>query len=272
MYEQYWGLEFSPFLNNFDVNQFFESSTHEEAVARLFYLVEQHRRFGVVTGLAGTGKSLLLQVLADQVSRTQRRLVAVDLCGADGQEMLWQMASEMNLVPQPSDTPRILWQALDDHLSALSAAGIQTVFLIDHLDRADAACLPLLQRICMLSRGSRCWTTMIAAVRTIGENSQGRTLEELSDLSVDVGPLTREETAAYVTRQCRLARCERRIFDMTALARVFELTGGIPRDINRLCDLALLAGLGEGTSRIHRGIIDSVAGEATARFRRYSAA
>ena len=56
MYESYWGLSASPFTNRLSTKWFHESGINEEALARLFYLIEQKRGFGMLSGGDGTGK------------------------------------------------------------------------------------------------------------------------------------------------------------------------------------------------------------------------
>jgi len=51
-----------------------------------------------------------------------------------------------------------------------------------------------------------------------------------------------EETAAYIEHRMTAAGATREIFAAEALQKAHQLTGGIPRRINRLCDLALVVG------------------------------
>ena len=120
MYERYWGLSGSPFQNTLDDSRIYESPQHEEALARLYYLVEQRRHCGLLIGVGGTGKSLLLSILANQVRRTQRQSVEIDLLGMTGGELLWQVAAQLNLSPRESDPPSSLWRAVRDQLHALA--------------------------------------------------------------------------------------------------------------------------------------------------------
>jgi len=62
MYQTHWGLQESPFRGCLDPKSFYQSPTHEEALARLHFLVEHGRRLGLLTGPSGSGKSLLLEV------------------------------------------------------------------------------------------------------------------------------------------------------------------------------------------------------------------
>ena len=58
---EHWGLDSWPFRAVLDVNRFYPSAGHDEAIARLEYLVEARRRLGVLFGEAGVGKSLVLR-------------------------------------------------------------------------------------------------------------------------------------------------------------------------------------------------------------------
>ena len=73
MYASHWGLQESPFRNYTNPQRFYQSPTHEEALARLHFLVEEHRRLGLLLGPGGSGKSFLLEVFAAQLRRGGRR-------------------------------------------------------------------------------------------------------------------------------------------------------------------------------------------------------
>ena len=72
MYQTHWGLRETPFRTCLDPRFFYQSPTHEEALARLHFLVEQNRRLGVLLGEPGSGKSLLLEVFAAEGRRDGR--------------------------------------------------------------------------------------------------------------------------------------------------------------------------------------------------------
>jgi general secretion pathway protein A len=62
--------------------------------------------------------------------------------------------------------------------------------------------------------------------------------------------LSFEETVAYVSHRLAAGGVDRPVFDPAALQTLFELSGGIPRRINRLCDLGLLVGYADNSPRI----------------------
>src|SRR5215813_8487254 len=79
---EYWGLERWPFRGSVGENQFYPTAGHDEALARIEYLVESQRRLGVLVGEAGIGKSLILRVAAKRLIRTGAGAVVIDALGA----------------------------------------------------------------------------------------------------------------------------------------------------------------------------------------------
>ncbi len=58
---KHWGLERWPFTSAPGVRQFYPTATHNEALARIEYLVETRWRLGALLGDSGVGKSLVLR-------------------------------------------------------------------------------------------------------------------------------------------------------------------------------------------------------------------
>ncbi len=76
--------------------------------------------------------------------------------------------------------------------------------------------------------------------------------------------LSLEESFSYIQHRLQAAGAQREIFDATALEAVHHLALGVPRRINRLCDLALLIGFAEERSLIGREQIEAVSEELVA--------
>ena len=77
-------------------------------------------------------------------------------------------------------------------------------------------------------------------------------------------PFNESETAAYVEHRLRVAGARRTIIEPDAVATLHELTHGIARQINRLCDLALLIGFAEERRTLSADHFESVCRELVA--------
>ncbi|MFN7868491.1 MAG: ExeA family protein, partial [Planctomyces sp.] len=91
-----------------------------------------------------------------------------------------------------------------------------------------------------------------------------RRFGELSERVTAASPLhgfTAVETADYVQQCLRQAGADRPLFTDQALASLHDVSGGIPRRINRIGDMALLVGFAEQRSVIGEEQIESLATE-----------
>jgi general secretion pathway protein A len=89
-------------------------------------------------------------------------------------------------------------------------------------------------------------------------------LEERLGVKCLLRPFAEAETAQYVAHRLQTAGAAPAIFDRAALAEIHRLTHGIPRRINRLCDLALLIGYAEQRKSISADQLDSIHDELVA--------
>jgi general secretion pathway protein A len=76
-----------------------------------------------------------------------------------------------------------------------------------------------------------------------------------------LNPLSKGEIADYVVHRLTIAGARRRLFHPTAIARLFRLSGGIPRIINLICDRALLGAYTQGTTQVDKNIVRRAAAE-----------
>ncbi|HTQ39065.1 MAG TPA: AAA family ATPase [Pirellulales bacterium] len=262
MLRKYWKLRESPFRGTLDWRRFFRSPVHEEALARLHFLVEQRRRLGLLLGPAGCGKSLVLDIFARRLRRGGAQVVNVNLLGTNLHEFLWLMAAELGLNPDRHDDPFRLWRDVLDRLAENRYQQLDTVLLLDDADDAPAVVSDHIVRLAQTENisGGRL-TIVLAAAATPPANSAVRLsprLLELAELRIDLEAWEPADTAQYVNETLAQAGSMSPIFTNEALDRLHELTAGIPRRIDQLANLALLAGAGRQLAQIDVDTVDSV--------------
>ena len=98
-------------------------------------------------------------------------------------------------------------------------------------------------------------------LRDVLNNPDLRQLKQRIALRCVIKPLPNvEETDRYITSRLLVAGAERTdVFSPEAIDYIFRCSEGIPRNINNLCDNALLAGYAAGETTIGRPIIEEVA-------------
>ena len=258
MYHSHWGLDETPFRTPLDPRFFHESPTHEEALARLHFLVDYRRRLGLLIGPQGSGKSLLLEVFAGQLRERGLPVAKLGLLGVDRLEMLWLLAGELDLNPGGELSFPRLWRAITDRLTEYRYQQLDTVVLLDDADRAAKPVLTEVARLVQFDCSPESRLTIVLAGRPTQAARLGDALLERAELRIDVEPWKPDETEEYVRASLARAGRESPVFDTAALERLHQLGEGIPRRIIQLADLALVAGAGRSLERIDADTVESV--------------
>ncbi len=264
MYARHWGLVDIPFQSTVDRRWFYEGPSHEEALARLLFLVEQHRRLGLLIGAAGTGKTMLLSVLQRSAAQAQTEVVDVNVAGRSGNEVVWELAAKLRLNPRSDETPAMLWRKIEETLIGNQLARAQTLLVFDHFEWADRDCQKAVARLVHLNTQAPAWTTIVAAVRQHSVRECCELFRPLVDLTIDVPAFNHDESRDYVISLLTRAGRREPLFTDSALDRLHELSGGVPRELNRLCDMSLLAAMSAGAAAVTADIVSSFAEEETA--------
>lgn len=254
MYEAHWELRESPFRNRNRLKYFFPGASHEESLARMHFLVEQRRMLGVLSGGDGCGKSLTLAVLAGELAGQGHRVLSQNLTGLDGRSLALSLATGLHAHPPRNADAFALWRLVEDAVEQLALQGIATALLLDDADQATAESRLLIRRIVKVLDGK---VSVILAAET-GDRDPIDEFAKLVDLYLSLEPWDEGETADFLRRSLQTAGGDAEIFTPLAGSRIFELTGGVPRQVCHLADLALIAGASQQLSAIDEGTVEIV--------------
>lgn len=243
MIEKYWGLKFNPFQNVISDRWYYESPMHEETLSRLYYVIEQRQKCGLLLGEVGTGKSLLFEILARQAKRAQRQVAMIDTFGMEGDELLWKILGELGLGNHSSRSRGEQWRLLSDHLHGATSSHQQVVLLFDHLAQADETCRAIAERLLHLPACTKGWVTVIVSCSPLQLKQIPEGILSQVDLKITLDPLDAYHTAEYVNQAIKKAGSNKSLFAVPTMHHMHEQTLGIPRRINRLCHLSLVGAI-----------------------------
>ncbi|MDQ1729680.1 MAG: ral secretion pathway protein [Pyrinomonadaceae bacterium] len=262
MYAEFYGLKELPFALTPDPRFIYFTPSHTEVMANLHYGIESGKGLVVVTGEVGTGKTTILRWMMQRLDRTV--LVAhIFNARLSVTEFYQQVASLLDI--KNWETKPELLTALGQALDARHSHGLRTVLIIDE---AQGLSPNVLEEIRLLSNFESDTAKQLQIVltgqpelRDVLNNPDLRQLKQRVALRCVIKPLANvEETDRYITSRLLVAGAARTdIFEAAAVDYIFRCTEGIPRNINNLCDNALLAGYAVGDLTIGRTIIEEVA-------------
>ncbi len=203
------------------------------------------------------GKSLVLRVAAGQLGRQGRVVAMVDALGATTREVLWQTACGLGTAPREDADAPWLWRQIADRVQENRMRQVDSVLLVDNAGQAGPDLVTQFIRLSRLDMMPAVRWTMVLAAEPGQAVRWGETLRELVDLRIEVGPWSAEDTIGYVqTALVEAGRIEP-LFDNSALATLQELSRGVPRQVARLADYALLAGAAAGVETIDSAIVEA---------------
>jgi type II secretory pathway predicted ATPase ExeA len=218
----------------------------------------------VVTGEVGTGKTTILRWIMHRLDRTV--LVGYIFNPRMAVEEFYQYVSSPKLLDiQEWRNKSELLLALGRTLEARHARGLRTVLIVDEAHGLSTAVLEEIRLLSNFESDSAKQLQIILTgqpeLRDVLNNPELRQLKQRVALRCEIKALPNiEETERYITSRLLVAGAERTdIFSPGAIDYVYRCSEGIPRQINNLCDNALLAGYSAGAETISRSIIEEVA-------------
>jgi general secretion pathway protein A len=266
MYAPFFGLSKEPFSIAPDPRFLFMSEQHREALAHLLYGLGGGGGFVLLTGEIGAGKTTVFRCFLEQVPAHctvayvfNPKLTAV--------ELLQTVCGEFGLPPPlPADSVKAHVDALNAFLLDGHAQGRQAVLVIDEAQSLPADVLEQLRLLTNLETSERKLLQIVLIGQPELRDMLARPdLEQLAQRVIaryHLGALTAGETQQYIRHRFAVAGAKAPLpFSQSALQRIHELAGGVPRRINLLADRALLGAYAQGHTRVERRTVAQAARE-----------
>jgi general secretion pathway protein A len=270
MYETYYGFSEKPFDLTPDPKYLYRSESHADAFELLRYAIERREGFVVVTGDTGTGKTTLCRALLDQVDR--RTFAALLLSPFTSEEdLLRAILEDLGVVSRGEEGPasrqpskQELVSTLHDFLLSLVPLNARAVLIVDEAQNLP---LPILEQIRVLSNYET-HTEKLLQIFLVGQldlisllkSPELRQLDQRVSIRYQLKPLSEAEVAGYISHRLAVAKGARNVvFSPNAMRVVYDYSRGIPRQINLLCDRALVGGHAAQTTQIDEDQVLSAA-------------
>lgn len=268
MYETFYGFREKPFHVTADPAFLYPSRQHREALAHLLYGIRERLGFILILGEVGTGKTTLAKTLIQKLTGpTQTALILNPTL--NGTQLLRAVLRDFQDPNHPEEEPR--WQTFSrgelliaaERLLLRQAGRNGTAVLI--LDEAQTLSAAALEQIRLLSNIETDKAKLLQIV-LIGQPELGqrlsretrlRALQQRIMVRYHIQPLDLAEISAYIRHRLEVAGSQGKpYFTEGAIARVAEASRGIPRQINQLCDQALVAGFVRESLEIGESMVE----------------
>ena len=254
MYLAFFGIAEKPFAITPDPRYLYLSARHADALAHLVYGINEAGGFIQLTGEVGTGKTTTIRSLLARAPKNAEIALILNPRLSAG-EFLLALCEELGLGTdeRAATNTKDLVDMLNRYLLRAHAQGRRVVLIVDEAQNLDPEVLEYIRLLTNLETE----TQKLLQIILIGQPELRKLLarEDLRQLAQRItgryhlDPLSRDETTAYVRHRMRVAGATVDIFTRGALREIYNVSRGIPRVINIICDRALL---GAYTQDLHQ--------------------
>jgi general secretion pathway protein A len=263
MYLSYYNLTAKPFQISADPKFLWLGEKHKEALATLRYGVWDNKGFLLLTGDVGTGKTTLINALVNNIGG--KVIVAtVPDPGLEKMDFFNYIANAFKIkkVFQSKGSFLIYFKYFLLHVYKKKG---KVLLIIDEAQRLNQE---LLEEIRLLSNIEKQETKLIT-ICFVGQNEfndvlleqRNRAIRQRIALNYNIDPLTERETGEYIKHRLKVSGSKKNIFTSDAIQEIFSYSEGFPREINIICDRALLTGYLQEKKKINSKIIKECAVE-----------
>jgi len=246
IYSKFFNLELNPFGETPDPDFYYASHQHSRALSSIDVALRQGKGFSLLTGEVGTGKTLLTRILLTAISSHAN--TALILYPKFTEIELLQAIIEEFEVPA-AKVPLLTTKAYLDHLNSFLLASLEqgkrSILLIDEAQAMSIEALEMIRLLTNLETK----TQKLLQIVLIGQPELQQTLDrpELRQLKQRIGAqatlqgLDAIETERYIKSRIEQVGNGNFIrFESAAIKVIHELSAGMPRRINQLCELVLM--------------------------------
>ncbi|MCD6388278.1 MAG: AAA family ATPase [Desulfobulbaceae bacterium] len=265
MYEENFDFTASPFSIAPDPHYLFMSERHKEALAHLLYGIRRESGFVLLTGEVGTGKTTICRCLLEQVPDDtdiafiyNPKLTVEELLATICEEFGINIQGKLNSI-------KVFVDHINSFLLRSHAKGRKAVLIIDEAQNLSVDVLEQIRLLTNLETNERKLLQIIMLgqpeLKEMLQRSELRQLAQRITARYHLEPLAEREVGAYVAHRLTMVGGRSKIFPASTIKLLYQLSKGIPRLINIICDRALLGAYVQDQDQVTTSILKKAARE-----------
>ena len=254
MYKQFYGFERKPFNVTPDPRFLYRSRKHMEGLAQLKYTVDARKGFAVLTGEVGVGKTMVIKALFESLPHEVRTVLLFNPRLTPVQ-LLSYIVRDLGIETRARSKVDLLSE-LNGFLLDRAMEGGTVVVVIDESQNLKPAMLEEIRMLTNLETSEEKLLQIVLAgqpqLAELLSRNRLRQVVQRVFLWHHIDRLDESETQEYVLHRLNVAGCEsaETLFPGDTRRLAYELSSGIPRLVNLVCDAALVEGFVDGARTI----------------------
>ncbi len=262
MYKECCGLDNIPFTLTPDPRFIVFTPSYNEVLASLYYGLENAKGLIVLTGEVGTGKTTALRWILRRLDSSV--LAAYVFNPRLSVEEFYHHVTQMLGIKNWTNKSELL-NTMGKVLEERHRRGLRTVIIIDEAHELSDYVLEEIRLLLNFeSDNAKHLQIVLTGQQELRDKLNQANLRQLKQrvaLRCNMHSFPNvDEVERYITERLLIAGSEQpKIFSADAVDYIFRCSEGIPRNINNLCDNAMLTAYAAGERTIGRSVIEEVA-------------
>lgn len=252
IYTSFFGFRERPFTLLPDPDFLFWSEQHKRAYTILEYGITTRAPLTVVTGEIGAGKTTLIQQLLASLEDDVTIGLISNAQGGRGDLLRWVLYA-LGVESDSSDDYITTFKKFQDFVIGEYAEGRHVVLVIDEAQNLSIEALEELRMFTNINSNKDELLQLILVgqpeLREIISSPSLAQFAQRVTATYHLKPLDAKATKAYIQHRLQHAGGTGEEFSFFAIKSIHEESRGVPRLINKLCDLALVYAAA-GTRRV----------------------
>ncbi|MBM9596186.1 ExeA family protein [Roseitranquillus sediminis] len=264
LYTEFFGLSERPFTLLPDPDFLYWSDQHKRAFAVLEYGILTRAPITLITGEVGAGKTTLLQTLLRSIDDDVTVGLISNAQGGRGELISWVLSALDVEVPPGMDYVA-MFRLLQEFLISEYADGRRVILIFDEAQNLSMEGLEELRMLTNINSNKDELLQLVLVgqpeLRQMVMRPELRQFAQRVAANFHLPKMDEDTVRAYVTHRLRVAGGSGGEFDDDACELIAEATGGVPRLVNQLADIAMVYAWTQETPTVTRDTVDLVLAE-----------
>jgi len=260
MYTDFYGLKAKPFSLTPDPTFLYLSAVHQKCATILQYGMLNNTGFTVVSGEIGSGKSTLIQYLLNTIDTGIVTIGHINNTFKVHDDLLSWVLDAFDIRVEPNTSRVNLHRRFTEFIVEEYSEGRRVALIIDEAQNLDVDSIEELRLLSNINIAEDVILQMIFVGQPelidVLEDPRLKQFAQRIGIEFNIPPLDYPETKKYIGHRLKVAGAEQAIFTEDAIAALYCYSGGLPRKINNLADMALVYGFAEEAADVNAGIIN----------------
>jgi type II secretory pathway predicted ATPase ExeA len=262
IYTSFFGFTERPFSLVPDPDFLYWSDAHKRAYTMLEYGLLTRAPITLITGEVGAGKTTLMHHLMRSVDHDDVQIGLIANAHGDRGELLRWVLLSLGQDARAGETYVDLFGRFQSYLIEEYANGRRVILIFDEAQNLTRESLEELRMFTNINANKDELLQLVLVgqpeLRDMVRRPDLRQFAQRVSAAFHLNKMDQSTVRGYISHRLKVAGAQTELFHLSARDLIHEATGGVPRLVNKLCDLALVYTFTKGNKTVTRMTVQQV--------------